>query len=484
MHRTRFLLLSTLLSLLLACNSGGGSDGGSSPTGTGGAAAAPVNPGNVIFFRDNAPGGGDGSLANPFNNLTVALAAGAGQTVFVFAGSGNPIPFAGAFPVNTTVIGEGEGLAAANVAAGAFPRIQGNLQLGAGDVVRGLGFENPGGDGVVGAAGVTVRNNRFTNLAGVGLQFNGLQGTVTIDNNTFADDAVTNPGVGVLVTSAQTQNLVVNFTNNRFTTPDRTAAFDDGLRVTATDSAQVTVNASGNSLATQASGLSLRLSATASATGVLTNNTFIGTQLDAISVLAGSAATDGVSSTVTVRSNTFTSPLGAGALLRARGLGVHNWTIEQNNVTAGGNFGLLFVRNDTATVRATVTNNTIANAAQVGLQYTSGDPTGGFAVPLNGEDRVILSNNQISGSGVSAIAMSMISQTHAVLLTGNTTANGVAVLARATNACFGAGANTVGGAMAVTVENGFNLTFDDRGQTTPAVTFPGLGTVMAGPCNP
>ncbi|MCA9797162.1 MAG: hypothetical protein KC910_35370, partial [Candidatus Eremiobacteraeota bacterium] len=66
----------------------------------------------------------------------------------------------------------------------------------------------------------------------------------------------------------------------------------------------------------------------------------------------------------------------------------------------------------------------------------------------------------------------------------NTTASGVTVLARATNACFGAGTNAVAGALAVTVENGFNLTFDDRGQTTPTVTFPGAGAVTAGPCNP
>lgn len=58
------------------------------------------------------------------------------------------------------------------------------------------------------------------------------------------------------------------------------------------------------------------------------------------------------------------------------------------------------------------------------------------------------------------------------------------MLARATNACAGAGGNNLGGAFTVNVENGFSLVFDDRGQTTPAVTFPGGGAMTAGACVP
>ncbi|MCA9793548.1 MAG: hypothetical protein KC910_17175, partial [Candidatus Eremiobacteraeota bacterium] len=107
MNRLPIAIAVGLLALMLACNSGGGGSSNSGGSTAGGVAAPLPNLTNVVFFRDNAAPGGDGSLAAPFNSLVAALTAGAGKTVFVFAGSGNPIPFAGAFPANTTVIGEG-----------------------------------------------------------------------------------------------------------------------------------------------------------------------------------------------------------------------------------------------------------------------------------------------------------------------------------------------------------------------------------------
>ena len=278
--------------------------------------------------------------------------------------------------------------------------------------------------------------------------------------------------------------LLLTFNSNSFTTPSRSNSFDNGLKLTAQGGSQLTLNAQSNTFDVQGRGVQIQVSETSVFNGTLTQNTFTQTPLEGISLTTGLATTDTAQATIVVDNNTFNQPLGPGVSLLAGGATTNNWTVQNNTVNAGGNFGLLLVRGDSAFARSSVSNNQISNAQQVGLQYTSGTASGGFTVPLAGEDRITVSGNQVTGSGVSSMNLNLVSQTHAALLTGNTTGGPVVMLARATNACAGAGSNNIGGAFTIDVENGFSLIFDNRGQTTPAVSFPGAGTVTAGVCNP
>ena len=278
--------------------------------------------------------------------------------------------------------------------------------------------------------------------------------------------------------------LLLTFNSNSFTTPSRANSFDNGLKLTAQGGSQLTLNAQSNTFDVQGRGVQIQVSETSVFNGTLTQNTFTQTPLEGISLTTGLATTDTAQATIVVDNNTFNQPLGPGVSLLAGGATTNNWTVQNNTVNAGGNFGLLLVRGDSAFARSSVSNNQISNAQQVGFQYTSGTASGGFTVPLAGEDRITVSGNQVTGSGVSSMNLNLVSQTHAALLTGNTTGGPVVMLARATNACAGAGSNNVGGAFTINVENGFSLIFDNRGQTTPAASFPGAGTVTPGACIP
>ena len=483
------LLLTALLAASLACaGCAGGGGGDSAPASTAGSQAAPipvpVSPAGVVFFRDTAAAGGNGSLSTPFNNLASAVAAvQPGQTLFVLAGSGAPIVWNAALPGNISLLGQGVGLGA-DVPVGAFPRLQGQITLGTNTTVRGLQFENPAGDALIGSSGLVCDSNRFSNLSGHGLQLLSQAGLVRVTNNQFNDDTSTNPQQAVLVQLNQAQTLDLTFDNNSFTSPDRTASFDSGLTVQAQDTAQLTLTARLNRIETQGSGLSLSLLGGSKITANLSQNSFVQNPLDAISALIGASSTDTVTSNITITQNTFTQPQGTAALLRARGSGQQDWTVSQNTVDSAGNFALTVVRNDTAKIRGLISDNQFNNALQAAIQVTTGDATGGFSVPLRGEERLTIRDNRITGTGLASMAFSMISQTQAVLLTGNTCSGRIDVLTRSAAGCFGAGANTAVGAIAVTVENGFALAYDDRGQTNPAVTFAGGGNVTPGPCVP
>ena len=485
------LVLLLLLSLV-ACGGGGGGDISTpNSSGNAGPPTPPPIPANLVFFQDNAQGAGDGSNGSPFSSFAAALAATQpGETLIVLRGSGNPIVFNGTVPANVTLHGQGVAFTSGTftVPAAGFPRLQGQFNLSNGATLRGFQLENATGGSIVlnSIQNATIDNNRFTNLTGQAIDLSATTGTVTISNNQFADDNTTNPLNGVQVVLNQTEVLTLVMSNNTFSTPDRLAGFDFGLSVQAQGNSQLNLTLSTNTFDVLASGLSLQFTGNSRLTTNISGNTFSSPQLDAITIIAGQTATDTVVSNVTASNNQFNSPLGPGILLRARGTtaSTHGWTVNQNTVTAGGNFGLLFVRGDSAFVRADVTNNTVSNAGQVGIQYTSGTASGGFGVPLLGEDRIIVSGNQTTGSGVTGINLNLINATQATALTGNTTATPVTILSRATTACLAAGNNTVGGTLNVNVEAGFSLTYEDRGQTTPTTTFPGAGTVTPGNCNP
>lgn len=495
-------IISLLSLITFGCGGGGGTDIVAGPV-TGNPTGQPstpapnpvpnpgtppvLSPDGVVFFQSNASAGGDGSANSPFNDFATALASTpAGETLFLYAGSG-PIPFNGTIPGNIRILGEGLGFTTTgfSVTAGAFPRLQGQITLADGAVVQGVQFENPTGHGATAAnvTSLTLDSNRFTNISGDALHIERANGTLRLTNNAIVDDSL-DPTDGVDVTVAGSDNLNLTFNSNTFSTPSRANSFDNGLKLTAQGSSQLTLNAQSNTFDVQGRGVQIQVSETSVFNGTLTQNTFTQTPLEGISLTTGLATTDTAQATIVVDNNTFNQPLGPGVSLLAGGATTNNWTVQNNTVNAGGNFGLLLVRGDSAFARSSVSNNQISNAQQVGFQYTSGTASGGFTVPLAGEDRITVSGNQVTGSGVSSMNLNLVSQTHAALLTDNTTGGPVVMLARATNACAGAGSNNIGGAFTINVENGFSLIFDNRGQTTPAVSFPGAGTVTAGVCNP
>jgi hypothetical protein len=448
-------------------------------------------PTGVVFFRDDAPSGGDGSSTNPFSSLAQAVAsAGSGEAVFIYAGSGNPIEFNGSLPPNTILIGEGAGFTQGDfsVPAGTFPTLRGRIILRAGSALQGLRFENPTGDALqAGAlAGLILDNNRFSNISGAAVKLDRVTGEVRISNNRFADDSTLDPSDGVSVQLTQSDSLVLTFRDNVFTTPDRSAAFDYGLRGLGEDSSSLNVSAQRNELDNQANGLSFQFSGDSDITAQIFTNSFTGSLLEGLSLQSGLSNGDSVSSDFTATGNTFSNTLGPGIQVRARGdgNGEHDWSLFENTITAAGNFGILCVRGDSASVRTEITDNTIAGAAQAGIQYTSGTASGGFTVPLLGEDRLIIDGNQISGSPIDGINLNLISAIQATLLLNNTSSRPFQVLSRGLDACFGAGDNNANGDFSVTVDNGFSLVFDDRGQVSPTVTFQGGGNVSPGDCNP
>ena len=166
--------------------------------------------GMIWFVNAAAPAGGDGRLTTPFNTLA-ALAAinngagnnpAAGDSIFLYSGS-----YAGPLTLlnNQKLIGQGAGASITAItgltppsgslplpaAGGARPLITGNtggIALGAGNLVRGVSFNNNGGTSLggpsVGALAITevaVTNTTGTavNLAGGAL--NVTLGTVSVN---------------------------------------------------------------------------------------------------------------------------------------------------------------------------------------------------------------------------------------------------------------------------------------------------------------
>ncbi len=443
------------------------------------------DPANVVFFRDSAAGGGNGSSATPYKDLTTALGAtNPGQTLFLFAGSGVPISFSGSIPDGIVLQGEGFGLStggALNIPAGAFPRIQGTVTLGANNTVRGIQFESLTGDALLVGPNANVSANRFTNLTGTAVVYRGISGNSFLSNNTFQDDPFTDPASGVSVTLAQSEALNLTFSGNTFSTTDRTASFDNALRVNAAESAQLQLTAENNTIQTQNTGILLNLSAQVALSGLISSNQFTGCGAEAVSVLVGALDTDTTGSNLEVSDNICDRNLGPAIVLRARGRSGHQWTLRNNQITSLANFGILLTRTDTSTLESTVLGNRVASATEVGIQLTSGTPSAGFITPLLGGSMATIDDNMITGSGVADIVLNLIDQSTEAHITDNDCTGGITALIRSLTGCLLLESNSASN-LALTVESGFQLTLDDRGGNTPGLTTLGGGNVTPGTC--
>jgi hypothetical protein len=187
-------------------------------------ATVTVNIANKAVFVDNtAVAGGDGSFATPFDTLTAGLsAAGAGDTVFVYAGDGlalnGNLPVT--LPADRKLLGEGAdftfpvmpGVPVTIVAANplVLPRlatdatvIDSTVHMGNGSELAGFSLQALGilvGDPLadppvpdeglptVSAAGITdftIRNNVIADPAGSGIATADVNGTGVITDNTI-----------------------------------------------------------------------------------------------------------------------------------------------------------------------------------------------------------------------------------------------------------------------------------------------------------
>jgi hypothetical protein len=153
-------------------------------------ATVTVNVNNQGFFVNNqAAAGGNGSQANPFNNLADALAAaGSGDTIYVFRGDGTP--YATNFNLNdgVSLIGEGNGLVAAQQIepAGQQPELQGTLTLLGNNTVSGFLFTGTS-DAIEGngASNLTITNNTIQTVDQEQIELFEIGGTLTITDNNF-----------------------------------------------------------------------------------------------------------------------------------------------------------------------------------------------------------------------------------------------------------------------------------------------------------
>ena len=185
--------------------------------------------------------------------------------------------------------------------AGAFPRLQGPVTLADGAVVQGVQFENPIGDGVTASniTSLSLDSNRFTNIAGDALHIERANGTLSITNNSIADDAL-DPTDGVDIALAGSDNLNLTFNSNTFSTSSRANSFDNGLRLSAEGGSQLTLDAQSNAFDVQGRGVQIQVSETSTFNGTLTQNTFIQTPLEGISLTTGLATTDTAQATMVV----------------------------------------------------------------------------------------------------------------------------------------------------------------------------------------
>lgn len=292
----------------------------------------------VVFVDNTAPGGGDGSLASPFNNLDDAVAVvTAGETIFVGRGDGTNTGQNNAItlPDGVDLVGEGTGLVLAQtiVPAGTAPLVTGPITCGGNNEIRGLNIQGSGGTAInaTGVSNVVVQDNSISDANGRLILFTNVGGTASITDNAFS--LPTNDADDWVQFNNNNTNATFRFTDNTFdnstlrgtedlcqveltgnsvvtcdlsrnvATSDAVDAFDFGLFVVVEDSAVVTANIEGNQLRSFAD-LPIELFAfgpNATINGTVSTNSVSNVTND------NGIAVDSASGTITVSGNTLTN---------------------------------------------------------------------------------------------------------------------------------------------------------------------------------
>ena len=161
---------------------------------------------SVKFVDNSAPVGGDGSLAHPFDSLSVGLSsvnASQADFLFIFRGDGTSTGLTGSFSLQseTTVLGEGVGLDPSEfgfdsellIPAGEKPQIVGQLVLTGDDCdVRGLAISTTTDRSCLladGIGNVTLVANKFSGGVFANVLLENVGGAVLIEQNEVNDSS-------------------------------------------------------------------------------------------------------------------------------------------------------------------------------------------------------------------------------------------------------------------------------------------------------
>ncbi|MCA9054298.1 MAG: cadherin-like domain-containing protein, partial [Planctomycetaceae bacterium] len=316
-----------------------------------------------VWFVDNtAPGGGDGSFLNPFDDFAELDAGGGdpdapGDTIFVFEGSGTLADNI-TLENNQTLQGEGialqrtiDGVLTTIVAAGARPSLTpaaGNaITLASGNTIRGLNVGNTavGSHAIVGTAfgTATINNVAISGAGGIAnlntgtaaIAFDSLTSTsssvIALDLNAVSGSFAVNGNTAISGASAGGVDLTNSTGTFTFTGLD--IATSNAFGLNAVNTASLSVTGAGN------------IVSTGSGAGVNISNTTIaasGVTFESISV---NGATNGIrlNNTGTTGSFSLTGDAGnlrnnsGGSLLNTIGDAIiadrtHAFLIEQVNI--------------------------------------------------------------------------------------------------------------------------------------------------------
>jgi hypothetical protein len=348
---------------------------------------------SALFVNTTAASNGDGSQADPFDNINDAFnAAIAGDTVFVFAPSTiGPLTV----PDGINLIGQGAGLVVAQtiVDPGTAPTLVGPVTANSNVVIAGFDVAGSGSQGIVanGRSNVTILSNQFQNNNNEHIRFSSPGGGIFVENNTFQDPSAGENGIEVFY-SGGNRNVVVNIDNNNF-------------------------NSSGSSSLGRA--ISILTPGVNSHIYNIRGNTFTGTNNSNSFSEAIYFESSGASvSEVTVTDNTITRAEDYGIRFFVRGSGEVHADVFTNNVSESGQSNL-FVRGEGGGTGSylNIFGNTISASSDDGFRIEN---TGGIML------RYIVSGNTFSNNADDAINFTKIggNNINVLLQANNFTGNG------------------------------------------------------------
>lgn len=299
----------------------------------------------AFFVNNQAAAGGDGSQSAPFQDLASGLmAAGAGDTVFVYGGDGTPIAGPINLPIGVNLIGQGNGLVAAQQIepAGQAPRIDDGLNLLGNNTVSGFVFGGTDGINADTVSNVTITNNSFevSSKRVHNVELHDVSGSVVCSANTFfcQND---NRGINANLADVTTN---VTFNDNQFSlTGDMDTDEALGLQVTGTSNCQADI--SGNTV-------------TGSGISNSSQNFDYGIEVD---------TRDNAQLQAIFNNNTITGISGFAYQLDSTDTSSYSWAMDQNMLSdcENGFFEMDIVQ--MSTMQAVLTNSSLDGATDSGL---------------------------------------------------------------------------------------------------------------------
>lgn len=351
------LLLVTLSALLASCGRDAAVPASSLPP--------DVAPTGHVWYVDNTADAAtaDGSRAAPFARLALAESTSVpGDAIFVFAGDGTSRGLDGGIVLKDgqRLIGEGAGLAAAGIPAGAAPHLTNSrgdgVTLARGNTIEGLVVDAPTGAGISGrdVGALSVRGVTVQRAGGEGLTIrleHDPNATIALADTDVLDGASSGVDVTALAASGSTITIAASeLVGNRGNAVQLTYLGDGDHRFRVSDNARIS---------------------TVTATGV---RVFVGGGEQ--QRVEGRIERNAVTSTAERSGATGISAVVEGDATAAI-------VIDHNTVTRFGTFGIdVAAREGRGQLAATVTDNIVTQPAPFalsGMSFRAGDGVAGEA---------------------------------------------------------------------------------------------------------